>query len=992
LTVVKEICDNSLDACEDAEILPEITVRINQKGEDRFKVAVQDNGPGIIRQKVPRVFGKLLYGSKFFHNRQQRGQQGIGVSAAVLYSQLTTGKPVIIRSRISKNKPVHEFHLRIDTTKNEPHIIKDLKYDGRFPDNGIYIEMEIEGSFKRGRRSVDEYIKQTALANPAAKISYRNPYKEKFSYPRVVNKLPKKSKSIKPHPYGVELGVFERMAKNTRARSIAGFINTDFSRVSLDTAKKICKIAKVRPSTPSRSLGHVELEKVWRNLQRTKLMKPPLDCLSPIGQSVLEKAIIKDTKCEFVAAITRPPAVYRGNPFGVECCTKDTKLVLETGEIITIKDYIEQDRMEKVFSMDKNFKMHPARVLAREIFENKHKILRVVTKSGRELKITANNKMPILENGKLIWKRADEIEIGKHVAVPRRYNILCKTPKIIDLLNPKHVKIMNRDIVLSLLKRLKMKYGTFKNASEIIGINYERFKAFNKRNCCRPTLEELYSMGGACNVTVEQIKENVNSITIVDNNFPNPVQVNLPEISEELLYIIGLLDSDGHIARDKISFVNTDNNLHKLFKEKIEQLFGIEVKRYRLMHSTISNKTIYVILSEIKKRLSILPNNLIISWLKGVADGDGWVILRNKKIRGIGIATAKKDLAEFVQTLLLRLDIQSKIYIQKIPKSFGKIDNRTIITKKDRYNIIIQNFKNISKFYNLISFRQTKRANKIYKGMENFVKSQPNHDVVPIGILLRKLREENNIYQHQFELSDCAIRNVELGHKNITRPHLQQITKRSFTGDAIQKLTLLAFSDILWDKIIRIEDYPHEEYVYDLTMETGNFVANNIVMHNCSIGYGGELPPEGNATIARIANRVPLIHEASSCAITKAVKDIDWRHYRIEHSNGVPVGPFIIMVHMYSTWIPYTSEGKEAIDAYPEISKEIKLAVQDCARKMARFLAGKRKRHMEKQRQSLFEKYIPELAISLENLSGTKKQKIISGLNKIIKKPIVEGE
>jgi DNA topoisomerase VI subunit B len=478
LTVVKEAVDNSLDACEEADILPEIKVKIVQKGEDRFKVIIHDNGPGIVKDKIPRVFGKLLYGSKFHKMQQGRGQQGIGISAAVLYSQLTTGKPTIIRSRISGKKDPHEFHLRIDTVKNEPHIIKDFKYDKNFPDHGIYVEMEIEGSFKRGKRSVDEYMKQTALANPAAKISYQNPYKERFSYPRIVNKLPKKAKSIKPHPYGVELGVFERMAKSTHARSIAGFMTTDFSRVGLETAKQVCKLAKINPSTPSHALGHDELEKIWRNLQKAKLMKPPLDCLSPIGASVLEKAVLKDTKCEFVTSITRPPSVYRGNPFGIEVC----------------------------------------------------------------------------------------------------------------------------------------------------------------------------------------------------------------------------------------------------------------------------------------------------------------------------------------------------------------------------------------------------------------------------------------------------------------------------------------------------------------------------------IGYGGGIPKEKSAEIVRIANRVPLIHEASACAITKGIKGIDWRHYKIDHNNGIPSGPFIIMVHMYSTWIPYTSEGKEAIDAYPVILKEVKLAIQDCARKMGRFLAGKRKRHLESKRQSLFEKYIPELAISLEKLSDVKKQIIIDDLGKIIKKPVVEGE
>src|SRR3989344_3918385 len=93
LMTVKETVDNSLDSITEAKILPEILVQIKKLAEDRFKVIVEDNGPGIVKEQIPRVFGKLLYGSKFHRHRQSRGQQGIGVSASVLYSQLTTGKP-----------------------------------------------------------------------------------------------------------------------------------------------------------------------------------------------------------------------------------------------------------------------------------------------------------------------------------------------------------------------------------------------------------------------------------------------------------------------------------------------------------------------------------------------------------------------------------------------------------------------------------------------------------------------------------------------------------------------------------------------------------------------------------------------------------------------------------------------------------------------------------------------------------------------------------
>ena len=120
LTTVKEAVDNALDACEEAGILPEIWVHIERVGEDRFKVGVQDNGPGILRQQIPLIFGKLLYGSKFHRLRMSRGQQGIGISAAGMYGLLTTGKPVKIMSKVSKRDPAHYYEIQIDTKRNLP--------------------------------------------------------------------------------------------------------------------------------------------------------------------------------------------------------------------------------------------------------------------------------------------------------------------------------------------------------------------------------------------------------------------------------------------------------------------------------------------------------------------------------------------------------------------------------------------------------------------------------------------------------------------------------------------------------------------------------------------------------------------------------------------------------------------------------------------------------------------------------------------------------
>lgn len=317
MMVVKEAVDNSLDACTEMKVLPEIKIELKQINEDRFVVIVEDNGPGIVKQQIPNIFGKLLYGSKFHTLKQSRGQQGIGISAAVLYSQLTTGKSTKIYSRISPKKPSHYFELQIDTKKNEPKILEDKEVNWN-KENGTKIEIEIEGRYLKGKQSVDEYVKQTAIVNPHATFIYLTPEKEKFVYERVTEELPHEAKEIKPHPYGIELGQLMKMLQETRANTLQGFLQTDFSRIGQQTAEEICNKSKLRTDEKPKKLDHKQSEVLFKILQETKIMAPPSDCLSPIKAELLEKGLMKEIKADFYATTTRSPAVYRGMPFIIE--------------------------------------------------------------------------------------------------------------------------------------------------------------------------------------------------------------------------------------------------------------------------------------------------------------------------------------------------------------------------------------------------------------------------------------------------------------------------------------------------------------------------------------------------------------------------------------------------------------------------------------------------------------------------------------------------
>jgi DNA topoisomerase-6 subunit B len=317
LTAVKEAVDNSLDACEEAGILPEVAVEIVPVADDRFRMCVEDNGPGIVREQIARVFGKLLYGSKFHKLSQSRGQQGIGISAAGMYGLLTTGKPVRIVSRTGKKAKAHEFQLSIDTAHNKPdvHDEREVEWD---KDHGTRVEIEMEAKYQKGLRSVDMYLKLTAIANPHVTIRYTDPGGEKVVYERSTKTLPAAVEEIKPHPHGVELGALIAMLKDTKARSLSGFLQEEFSRVGRKAALDICALAKLSEKAYPSRIAREEAAALHASIQQTKISAPSTACISPIGDQLVLSGLKKEIEADYYVSATRPAAVYRGNPFQIE--------------------------------------------------------------------------------------------------------------------------------------------------------------------------------------------------------------------------------------------------------------------------------------------------------------------------------------------------------------------------------------------------------------------------------------------------------------------------------------------------------------------------------------------------------------------------------------------------------------------------------------------------------------------------------------------------
>lgn len=337
LTTIKEAVDNSLDACEEAGILPEIWVHVEQTAADRYKVGIQDNGPGILKKQIPLIFGKLLYGSKFHRLRQSRGQQGIGISAAGMYGVQTTGKPVKIISKVSVRKPAHYYEIKIDTKRNKPQIMngrgdgvdippgdKGLKYIEKHgiewveEKHGTRVTIELEAKYVRGRGSVDEYLEQTAIANPHVALHYIDPDGATKDYPRAADQLPPEPKEILPHPYGVELGRLAAMLQEADSTTVSQFLTTSFSRVTPGVARKICNTAEISTRANARRMGRQEADALYQAIQKTKISNPSTDCICPIGEELILKGLHQVVPGEFYAAATRPPSVYRGNPFQIE--------------------------------------------------------------------------------------------------------------------------------------------------------------------------------------------------------------------------------------------------------------------------------------------------------------------------------------------------------------------------------------------------------------------------------------------------------------------------------------------------------------------------------------------------------------------------------------------------------------------------------------------------------------------------------------------------
>ncbi|WP_456366190.1 DNA topoisomerase VI subunit B [Thermococcus sp.] len=361
-TLVHEAVTNALDACEEAGIPPYVRVEIEELGSEHYRVVIEDNGPGIPEKYISHVFGKMLAGTKAHRNIQSRGQQGLGISGAVMFAQITSGKAT--RVVTSTGGEIVEAWVKIDVDRNEGKIIKKERHPNPKGWRGTRIELEVKNvRYIRSRQGVYWYLKLTAIANPHAHIELVEPDGRLIVFPRSSEEIPDPPVEMKPHPRGVLTDDVYRMAKKTRRATVKRFLVGEFSRISdkkvdelveyitalrlIKTEKdhkvreqlyerlvkgevktvlrsfrgytKVLKnVAKIMEKPPEKLSWH-EAEEIVTAFKYMKFLAPPTHGLRPIGEENITKGLRGILKPEFVTAVTRPPKVYSGGiPFQVE--------------------------------------------------------------------------------------------------------------------------------------------------------------------------------------------------------------------------------------------------------------------------------------------------------------------------------------------------------------------------------------------------------------------------------------------------------------------------------------------------------------------------------------------------------------------------------------------------------------------------------------------------------------------------------------------------
>lgn len=317
-TIVREFLENSLDACELGGFLPNIEMHMEAENieEKRLKFKIIDNGIGIPPDKIPFAFGKVLYGSKFVL-RQHRGIFGLGGKMAILYCQITTNSPVKVASATPGSPFIYIYELKIDIMKNMPNVIRKIKIENKEDWHGLILECKFLGDYAMAKKKIIEYLFQTSIAVPYAKICYFDYEGDSLIFDRKTDKLPPIPEETRMHPKGVDLEMLKRIARANSRLTAFKFLTKCFQRIGPKSAIELLEIAKIDQNKQLIKFSEDDFVRLYQAMKNYPFKRPESKSLSPLGENFVI-GIKEAFSPEFIAYDAREPSSFEGHPFVVE--------------------------------------------------------------------------------------------------------------------------------------------------------------------------------------------------------------------------------------------------------------------------------------------------------------------------------------------------------------------------------------------------------------------------------------------------------------------------------------------------------------------------------------------------------------------------------------------------------------------------------------------------------------------------------------------------
>ncbi|MBU0531961.1 DNA topoisomerase VI subunit B [Candidatus Micrarchaeota archaeon] len=475
--IVHEFTTNSLDACEEACILPEIFVEVKElEGKDHYRMTIKDNGPGIPFSHLGKALGQMLAGTKFHRYIQQRGQQGIGAAACTMFSYVTTGQSTKAKTCYNGKRTIAD--ISIDFKKNKP-IITVIE-EGPAEETGLEVTSEFKDvRYERSNYGVYEYLRRTALANPHCTITLIEPNDEKTVFPRSIEKNPSKPFEIQPHPLGIGPHDLLEFAKHSKEnKRISSFLQNTFARVSAAKVNELKELAQgIDFNKNPEKLTWDEAEEIVKAFSQVKWIAPAMDALVPIGKEQVEASFNNIFKPDVLVIAERKPRVYRGGiPFMIEVGIAYGGGVVEAqkrGEVMRFANKVPLlfdtggcAITETVKNMDwkrynlKNFDEEPIVVLI-----NLVSVYVPYTSAGKQAISHEEDVMMEIRNALMEASRA----IQKHISGKRKANEMATKRKVVS----RYIKQLSSDLAKLTGTDEKM---VEKKLEELIDEKYNRGK------------------------------------------------------------------------------------------------------------------------------------------------------------------------------------------------------------------------------------------------------------------------------------------------------------------------------------------------------------------------------------------------------------------------------------------------------------------------------------------------------------------------------------